>query len=426
MSVPRRTALLVAYHFPPIQGSSGVQRTLRFAQHLPRFGWTPIILSINVRAYEAVANIAGNEVPEGLEVHRAFGLNAATQLSVFGRYPEALALPDRWATWRPFAVRAAQRIIRTRGVEVVWSTFPIATAHEIGLAVARQTGLPWIAELRDPMWQSDWPPEPQANAYWRDLERRIFAAAARAVFVAPSALELYAERFPEFERRRLELIENGYDEDTFRRATPAAAEVPVGGAGGRRLTLLHSGIIYRSERDPTQFFAAIAALKARGAIRRETLRIVLRASGQEGNYGDDLRRLGIDDIVELAPAVAYVSALREMMTVDGLLLLQAANCNAQVPAKIYEYLRANRPVLALTDPAGDTARTLARMGVGLVARLDSATEIEAALLRFIEQLRHGTAVQAAPETVASYSREAQAGQLAALFDRAAAERRTHP
>src|SRR5471030_697982 len=82
-----RTVLLIAYHFPPLRGSSGMQRTLRFAQHLPRFGWRPIVLSIHPAAYEETAQTAGNEVPPDLLVHRAFGFNTATQLALFGRYP---------------------------------------------------------------------------------------------------------------------------------------------------------------------------------------------------------------------------------------------------------------------------------------------------------------------------------------------------
>src|SRR4051812_24392204 len=131
-----RTVLLVAFHFPPVRGSSGVQRTLRFAQHLPKFGWRPIVLTVKPGAYEAVAEIAGNEVPANLTVARAFGLDAARHLSLFGRYPGRLALPDRWATWKHWAIRKARHILTQRRVDAVWSTFPIATAHEIGLAVA--------------------------------------------------------------------------------------------------------------------------------------------------------------------------------------------------------------------------------------------------------------------------------------------------
>ena len=87
----RRSVLMIAFHFPPILGSSGVQRTLRFAQHLPGFGWRPIVLTIADSAYEARGPAAGNEVPADLEVHRALGFDAARQLSVMGRYPRLLA-----------------------------------------------------------------------------------------------------------------------------------------------------------------------------------------------------------------------------------------------------------------------------------------------------------------------------------------------
>ncbi len=116
--------------------------------------------------------------------------------------------------------------------------------------------------------------------------------------------------------------------------------------------------MYRSERDPTALFDALASLKRDGRVAASTLRIVLRASGNEAEYAAMLRDRGIEDLVQLAPGLEYLAALREMLGVDGLLLMQAANCNAQVPAKLYEYVRAGRPILALTDPAGDTARTL--------------------------------------------------------------------
>jgi glycosyltransferase involved in cell wall biosynthesis len=418
-AAPTRTVLLVAYHFPPFSGSSGLQRTLRFAKHLPKFGWRPIVLTIDPRAYEATSRAKGNEVPPDLEVHRAFGFNAATQLSVFGRYPTMLALPDRWMSWRLWAVPKALRIIRKQRVDAVWSTFPITTAHRIGLEVSRRAGLPWIAEFRDPMWQHDWPPEPRANVAWKELEKQIFPAADWLVFTAPSAIDMYRERFPALDPERLRVIENGYDEETFSRAERELSDNPVNSRDPNGpVTLLHSGIVYRSERDPTHFFAAVAALKAKGLAGAQTLRIILRASGEESDYQRDLERLGITDIVRLERGIDYVAALREMLTVDGLLLLQASNCNAQVPAKLYEYLRARRPIVALTDPAGDTARTLRAAGAGLIARLDSQEEIETALASFIMRVRDGSARALVPADVTRYSRESQTGQLAELLDRA--------
>lgn len=414
---PSRTVLLIAYHFPPIQGSSGVQRTLRFAQHLPKFGWRPVVLTIDPRAYEKVADGPGNEPPAGLEIHRARGFDTARQLSIAGRYPLALALPDRWMSWRYWAVPAALRLVREKGIDVVWSTFPVATAHSIGLRVARRSGLPWVAEFRDPMWQFDYPPDPRVNREWKALEERIFGAADAVVVTTPGAVGEYRERYPAFDSSRVHLIENGFDEETFARA---GAVPPGEGAAGRRrsgpVTLLHSGIIYRSERDPKQFFAAIAALKGRGQISADSLQVILRASGDDDGYRTELVRLGITDIVRLEPAVSYLDALKEMLQIDGLLLLQAANCNSQVPAKLYEYLRADRPILALTDPAGDTATTLNNLGAGLVARLDSQQEIERALIDFTQQIQSGEWRRADAQTIRRYSRSEQAGQLARLLD----------
>lgn len=412
-----RAVLLIAFHFPPVQGSSGVQRTLRFAQNLPKFGWHPIVLSVDPRAYESRLAAPGNEVPENLEVHRAFGLDTARHLSLFGRYPRQLALPDRWATWRLRAVPMAMRIIRDRGVKAVWSTFPIATAHQIGIEVARRSRLPWIAEFRDPMWQGDYPPEPLMNDFWRRLETEIFAEAAAVVLTTPGAARTYRERFPQFDPSRLTLIENGYDEDTFRRAEEAQANAgKANSAPGAPVTLLHSGIVYRSERDPTQLFAAVAALKQKGAVTPSDLRIVFRASGDEAGYRRDVSAMGIDDIVRLEPPIDYLSALREMLAADGLLILQAANCNAQIPAKLYEYLRAKRPIVALTDPDGDTARTLEAAGTGLLARLNSQMEIESALVQAVNEIRTGTWRRATDETITRYSRDSQAGQFARLLE----------
>jgi glycosyltransferase involved in cell wall biosynthesis len=420
-----KSVLLIAFQFPPFHGSSAVQRTLRFSQHLPKLGWRPIVLTVTPEAYEATASSQGNEVSAELEVHRAFGFDAQRAFRFFGRYPRALALPDRWASWRFRAVSTALKVIRSRAVDAVWSTFPIATAHRIGLDVARRSGLPWIAEFRDPMWQGDYPSDPVVNRTWLKLEQQIFSTASKVVVTTPGAAEVYANRFPDFPASNIVVLQNGYDEDTFRRATSVmGTEAPVGPAPGEPIKLLHSGVVYRSERDPTQLFAAVATLKQSGKITAQELQIVFRASGDEAGYRRDAEQLRIADIVRIEPPVDYLSALREMLTANGLLILQASNCNAQIPAKLYEYLRAQRPIVALTDPSGDTARTLEAAGAGIIARLDSQREIEAALPRAMDEIRRGTWRRPGSAVVQSYSREAQTGQLARLLDEVAAQARS--
>jgi hypothetical protein len=109
-----------------------------------------------------------------------------------------------------------------------------------------------------------------------------------------------------------------------------------------------------------------------------------------------------------------------MMAADGLLIFQAASCNHQIPAKLYEYLRSGRPILALTDPAGDTAATMRECGANTIARLDDAGDIENRLQEFIGMLRARTASGVAPDVASRYPRRAQTANLAALFDRVGA------
>src|SRR4249920_3622507 len=138
-----RRVLMVAYHFPPLAGSSGIQRTLRFVQHLPDFGWEATVLTVHPRAYERTSDDLMRDVPPETRIERAFAVDAARHLSLAGRYPRFLARPDRWISWRFAGIATGMRIVRDWRPQAIWSTFPIATAHVIGDALQRRSGLPW-------------------------------------------------------------------------------------------------------------------------------------------------------------------------------------------------------------------------------------------------------------------------------------------
>src|SRR5215475_8746452 len=117
------------------------------------------------------------------------------------------------------------------------------------------------------------------------------------------------------------------------------------------------------------------------------------------------------------PAVTYSDSLAEMLSVDALLILQASNCNEQIPAKFYEYLRARRPIFALTDPAGDTANALRAAGIDTIARLDSEEHIVAGLKRFLSLLRTCGAPIAGETVIAAASRRNRTIEFAELLNR---------
>jgi hypothetical protein len=105
-----------------------------------------------------------------------------------------------------------------------------------------------------------------------------------------------------------------------------------------------------------------------------------------------------------------------MLVADGLLIFQGSDCNRQIPAKIYEYIRARKPILAMTDSSGETAKLLAGMGIGTIARLSDKHDIERQLAKFLEGLQNDTAPVPSDEEVMRHSRQWKARELAALLD----------
>jgi hypothetical protein len=408
-----RRVLMIAYHYPPLRGSSGIQRTLAFSRDLREFGWQPIVLAAHPRAYPGIGDDQLKDIPADVPVYRPFALDASRHLAIRGAYPQAVALPDRWSSWALGAVPAGWGILRRHRPDVIWSTYPIATAHLIGLWLQRTSGLPWVADFRDSMTEPHYPPDATIRRSRQDLERKTVERAARAVFTTPGARRMYAERYPELPAARWAVIPNGYDEGPFHDVESAG--IPERAAGAP-LVLVHSGLLYPSERDPRPFFDALGALRRRGTVTPATLRVVLRASGFDDAYRPMLKDRGIEEIVRLEPPLGYRAALAELLAADGLLLFQAANCNHQIPAKLYEYLRAKRPIFAMTDAQGDTARVLFDAGVANVVPLDSEPAIVEALPRFLEAARRGTAPVPGSEVVDRYSRRARARELAALLE----------
>lgn len=409
-----KRVLMIAYHFPPLAGSSGIQRTLRFAQHLPAFGWEPAVLTADPRAYERRSHDLDADVPAGMRVERAFALDTARQLSIAGRYPGFLARPDRWMTWQYAAVRAGMKLVRDWRPDVVWSTYPIATAQLIGSALHRRSGLPWVADFRDPMAQDGYPADPRVWRSFKRIEEDALAQARFSVFTTPGAARVYRERYPA-SAARVEVIENGYDEESFAGLGDGAALREPLNPGA--ITLLHSGIVYPSERDPTQLFEALSRLVQSGSLQRNALRVRFRAAAHDHMLADLARRHGVEDMIELLPPIPYRAALEEMLRADALLVLQASNCNEQIPAKLYEYLRTQRPILALTDPRGDTAGVMRDAGMDSIAPLDRADAIADRLLRFLSDLRAGAAERPDAACVARSSRTERTRALADLLDR---------
>jgi glycosyltransferase involved in cell wall biosynthesis len=405
--------LLVAFHFPPCGIGSGVHRAAQFASRLGEYGWNPYVLTVNARAYEKSDPNATEKVPHSVSVIRAFALDARKHLSVRGRYLGMSALPDRWANWVVCAIPAGLLALWRRQIDLILVTFPIATAVLIALILNWVTGKPLVVDFRDSMTEKEYPRDPTTRAMHQWIEKRIIHRGSRFIFTTNSARLMYLERYPDLLPSSCIVIPNGYNEDDF---ADGSATTPVRECAYGRLRLVHSGLIYPDDRDPRAFFTTIRKLKCEGVIDANTLRIDLRASGWEKHYESILRALEIDDVVQLLPSLPHRESLKDAASADGLLLFQAASCNHQIPAKVYEYFRLKKPIFALTSATGDTAALLTEVGGATIAELTDESAIVTKFTLFLTDVRSGHHSLPEHEKLSVYTRRNATAALAHCLD----------
>lgn len=179
-------------------------------------------------------------------------------------------------------------------------------------------------------------------------------------------------------------------------------------------------MVYPDWRSPAGLFQALAAARAAGRLSPATFQLRLRATAHDDFVRQLATEHGVADLVQVLPALPYVEALAEMLSADGLLLLQSRDCNDQIPAKAYEYLRAGRPILTLADPAGDTAQLMRRAGLPHQAALEDTAAIHTALHRFLDDWQRPSAHRAEAALIRSCSRRARTTELARVLDEAVA------
>jgi glycosyltransferase involved in cell wall biosynthesis len=264
------------------------------------------------------------------------------------------------------------------------------------------------------MTEATYPPDITIRRLYQRIERQVARHSACLIFTAESSRRLYVERYPTLRVEQCLVIPNGYDEENF--ATLVMAP-PGARPDNRPLRLLHAGVIYPEERDPRPFFRALARLKRDGHVTAGTVRVDLRDPGSEDYYTAIVQELGIGDLVYLLPALPYRQSLQDCADADALLLFQAASCNHQIPAKVYEYFRLHKPILALTDAQGDTAGLLRDTGGATIVALNDEQALSRSIPRFLQAVRHGTHPLPDPMKIQCYSRHGQARTLAACFSR---------
>lgn len=423
-----RHALFIAFHYAPEASSSGVLRTLKYSRYLPEFGWRVSVVTPKVSAYSVCDARLEQQIPVGTRVIRTPYVNTKRHLSIRGVYPSLLALPDVWIGWLPWAVAAARRVMAADPVDLIYSTSPHATSHLIAHCLAMRSGLPWVADFRDP-WFED-PPEPASpsgpifrNAN-RWLEKTVIGRCDAVIASTRTLAEMLRSRYPAKPPNEIHAILNGYDEADFA-GLPVPAPVDHG-----KLRIVHSGNINGQFRDPQPFFHALGRAVARGALSAHELQIEFVGGGPYGQTGEvahAVKANGLAEAVRFLAREPYESSLKRLSSADLLLLLQASDDTASlVPAKLYEYLRAQKPLLALVPP-GAVAEVLVETGGAWIADPRDASTLDAVLGEILAEWRARRlgSRRADLGRLRKFDRRVLTQQLAAVFGDAYVRRQGH-
>ncbi len=409
--------LLVTMYFPPA-GGGGVQRPLKIATHLPALG-----IETHVLAPDDPKWIHRDEdlrPPTQAFVHRArylgprarmpseemHGLSGTDLLLAQAKLAyRRVLLPDASVTWLPTAVPTAVRIVKSEGIDAVITTSPPNSMHLLGASIKRLTGIPWVADFRDAVLGNADRRFDKASVRAKEKAlEQVVRLAARSADGIVAVSEPIADEVRSFEPvGQVRVIPNGCDFDDF-----TGLEYHE----GKRFRITHTGSFF-GQRNPRPFLTALAESGLDDVVAR--FAGDFRAADREW-----VEELGLGEKLELLDYVPHREALELQRDSEANLLLlpEAAGRGRVVPSgKIFEYLAAERPILAAVPPDGAAAELVRETGAGVVVAPDDERGLREALAGLHARWRAGKLADGvlSPEQRKKLSRETRVQELAELL-----------
>lgn len=389
-----KKVLVISYYFPPM-GMGGVQRTLKFAKYLPRFGWTPTVLTVKEVAYDAYDATLLKEAA-GLPVIRTGSLDPLRLRWKWDRrsrirgddpggHPRSqklermnrrlipwFFLPDSKLLWLPFAFTQAIRLLRSEPFDLIFTTSPPHSAHLLGARLKRAAGLPWVADFRDDWLGASPDTLPTSFHRWMNTKTavRTIRQADRLIGVSRPITERMLEATGRNSRDFFTIF-NGYDRDDFEGIKATRSD---------RFRIVYTGTL-SPVLNPEPFFRGVARAIADHPDVRSVLSIRLFGAAVGIDLKSMLRAYDLESVTEIAGYRPHTECIRELIRSDMLLfILPGSMDEGMVTGKIFEYLAAGKPILALT-PKGEAERLIIEHARGVVVPPENVEIIANQILR---------------------------------------------
>jgi len=382
--------LVVANPFPPMT-SAGTSRVLRLLRHLPAQGWEATVLTAEAQG-PATA-------PDFVRVLRTPAL-VPRQLLRGGRRSTKvnawLFVPDPYVLWAATAIAAGRRLLAAEPFDAIFSSHPRASVHVAAAGLARASGVPWMADYRDPRFANDVRAyaTPVHAAATRWLEARVLRHAAALSAINRPILDAIVQAHPWLEGHA-HVLPNGYD------STEAATAAELGPG----FWFVYTGRLYKREQQLEAFLTALAALP------KDVKALFV---GDAARVRPLAAKLGIGDRVRVERLVPHAVALGYQQAADALLLMTGRRAES-MSSKVFEYLHSGRPVFAITAPHSAASKLLAEVGGGVTVAHD--VDMHDPLARFVAAVRSGGGPVADADALARYDMAGVTAELAAVLDR---------
>jgi glycosyltransferase involved in cell wall biosynthesis len=410
--------LLVSFYFPPA-GGGGVQRPLKLATHLPELGFETHVLAPDdprwihrddelqppTLAWVHRARYVGTSGRKPAEeLHGTQGLQRASkQIQLFGR---RFLVPDENVSWNLTAIPAAIRIARREGIDVVVTTSPPSSVHLIGAAVKRATGAKWVADLRDSVVAH---PHRRAERLVVRAKEQGEHAVAKLIARSADAITCVSDAIADEMRERsprgpVVTIPNGSDFDDFAGLERHPSD---------RFRLTHAGSFF-GKRDPRPFLNALKQSGLDDVVVRflGDFRAADREWAEQLDLGDRL------ELIAYAPRRRSLELQRDSEALRLLIPDAGGRGKGVLSGKVFEYLAAERPILAVVPPDGAAAELIRAAGAGLVVAPEDVDGIAAALNELHAAWRAGTldGVPLSDEWRRKVSRRTRSEELARVLE----------
>ncbi len=417
-----KNVLFIGYHFPPT-GGSGVQRALKFAKYLPEFGFRPYILCADYRFLKQPKDwTLLSELPRGIQIYRTFTLDInwfykllwGLKLNKVVTFLQRnVLIPDGEILWLPFALPKLKKIMATNKITQVMVSVPPFSLIFLARYLKKHYQVKVCMDFRDPwsfgIGRKYLNPPKWITALENKWEKEIVTQADQVIGVSSVMIEEFKCLYPNLDKNKFVCITNGYDEADFRISSCKK---------NSQFTIIYTGSFY-DNRQPDILWKALKELIAQGKIKPDKITVEIYGKNTRsfvlGNYVNDA---AINKIVHFFGYVNHPNSIKLLGIADTLLLFSNSGeaQRAIVTAKVFEYLRSGKPILAIIDPSGAAAEILNPGKTGFIANSSSLNSVKETILN-IYHLWEEDKLQTEPNWnyIQQFERKALTAKLAEVF-----------